>query len=423
MPITGPIPLPGSPLEAMFKGADLSSTMLDRIMRQRAQQQQLQQEALAEKNLNQYRMGSLEETKRHNTMTNQYNMGHLAIQRQAEARAQAQLPHILQHYKDVHGAALSDNKVKELKSNLVQRQYQDIMQSYNQNQPQQANQPNQQLGDVMRPIFEKNYQFTPIQGGQQPNQPQQNPQEQQQSTVPQESVITQGNPNLSYLDRAAGTELGSPLKHHYQNGYVYTEYPSGKITATKSPVSETAKESSQQKLSAKEQYDIRRENRKETQKLNTHLTELVKYMKTMRHMQDLLSENPNMTGLWPFIKHKARQSNQPQGEFQSGAVNLQTKMTKQMSERGGAGAARIVAAGKPDIGQSLEFNQGALNQMFEGAIEDFNEAKKEWENLNPGVEFPYSIEDILSTKGNTKATEGKKVKKYKMVNGELQEIK
>ena len=138
MPITGPIPLPGSPGESFFQGASNTQNILSKILEGRQAQQKLAQTALANQQLNNYRMKELAQTATANTQFNNYRMGQLAISKQTEKRQQDLMPYLIQQYKDVHGGKISENAINAMKAGIAQHTYDQVMGTNQGAQPQSS---------------------------------------------------------------------------------------------------------------------------------------------------------------------------------------------------------------------------------------------------------------------------------------------
>jgi hypothetical protein len=75
--------------------------------------------------------------------TQAYQEGLLDIHRQAEKRAQDELPHLITKYEDEHGKAVTESEEEKMKLALQRKHFENIMKSYNEagTTPQQATAP------------------------------------------------------------------------------------------------------------------------------------------------------------------------------------------------------------------------------------------------------------------------------------------
>jgi len=374
--------------------------------------------------MNQYRQGQLQ-LGQGNLAVNQGNLAvhqsNANIQRMAEQRAQEMMPYLQQQYKDQHNKAIPANKMAALKSFIAQKQFDSIMGQMNGGNnsqqtppPQQNTQPPNEMGspnpnvslqDVMQPIMQPNYgsQVQPQPNVNQVPQPQ--PEQQSKSGSPsqqgqqEEIELRPANKGSEFADKFVGTELGGKLKNQYKNGYMYTEYPSGRVTVKKMPEgvgAESPADKRRETFELRDQLAINKENRKKFEDNKKYTKQLIPYMKTIASLKDILDKNPNLTGLSTSLFHKAKQARNPAlGTFTSGALALQTAATKELSNVGGSRAAGIVSAAKPDISNNVPFNQGVLKDLTRKTVASFLEAKREAEEL--GKEFPYKLENIYKT--------------------------
>lgn len=422
------------PGDTLRKAYEPFNNMLQKLMEQKVQREQLAEQARAHNLTHQYNMGSLAETTRAHNLTHQYNMGHLAIQRAAENRAQSMVPYLRQQYEDTHKRRMSDNQVAKLKADLAQREYENIINSIGNNnngnnpnnisqQQEQQKQPYNKLSEIMPTFFNtssspqannNNMQYTPIanQGnfqaspmGQQQQeqlQPSQQQQDQEGQEEPKETLVRPPRPGEEFKDKMVGSQIfggKNGLKNIYKDGYIFTEYPSGKIT--KIPEKGLEKGKGADKfglLSEKEQIQIRQENRKKTDKIIDLSKHIHKDMRTIGKMINLMEKHPDLTGVTvPLTKKIGLTRKKEIGEFNDMALDLQKSSTKELSSRGGYGAAQIVQASKPNIRNSSQENLGLLNSLKSKYINSFLEMKKDYEELNPGKEYPDKLENYFKT--------------------------
>jgi hypothetical protein len=469
MPITGPIPLPQSGADAFFNGATQTQNILSKILAGRQNQEKLQQSGLANKQLNDYRMGSLAQTGRANEQLNTYRMGELAIRRKAEARANQLAPYVIQQYKDIHGGRVDENTIKHLKALVDQHAYDQAvkeMEAQNQNgapenaqpqnpdmaQPEGNGQPS--LQDIMQPIFSSSFtpHSVPIEGMQsqvkrntyrpdlnvqdspvfnefpqnqmapeaqsmQPNQQQNSPQNMPEQ--PKEIVLRPSRKGTELQDKLAGTDLGKPLKYTYgKDGWVYTEYPGGKVTAVQNPmVGGKGGTSEKESPDIKRQKDIeskialekekgkikesaveKKSNEKASVENAKEIKALIPHMKAISTLESIAQKKPKLSGKGTaFAKFVGMTKDPDVGRFSNAALDIQALKAKDISSRGSVGAANIVKGGKPDIGNSMEFNIGAIKDTKSRMVDAFMELKDEYEKLHPNQQFPHQLENVYKT--------------------------
>lgn len=95
-----------------------------------------------------------------------------------------------------------------------------------------------------------------------------------------------------------------------------------------------------------------------------------------KELQDLLKENPNLTGFWPGVAVATRRSSNPKlAAFQEKVTKLQAALGRLASQRGGAAVTNWAAGGKPHPGNAGKYNLG----MIESGLQDL---KREYANVN-----------------------------------------
>lgn len=94
MAVTGPIPLPQTGMGALLDSANDMRKFWASIQQGQQRNRQLDQ-------------------------TQEYNKNHFDLQRQAEARAQKLMPHLIQQYEDVHGKRMSDKEANDYYMRLI----------------------------------------------------------------------------------------------------------------------------------------------------------------------------------------------------------------------------------------------------------------------------------------------------------------
>jgi len=410
------IPLPGANMETFFKGGEYAQSMIDSMLQNRQKNEALQQQKLEAQQMNQYRMGSLKEETRHHDQTNAYNMGHLGIMRMAENRAQQLLPGLLQKAKDEHGISVSESKVKELKANIAQHEYNQIMNSINGQQGQDQEQPQQpqqydKLASTMPSMFgsNENLGYTPIPGRQpgiqpgmqQPNQqgqPSQS-QRQQQPEIPEppkEFIVKKGRPGYELQDKMAGSSNfgnGKGLKNTHGKDYIDTEYPSGKIVRTMIPKGE---DTSDQKLDDKMKRSIQaanekadyKDNLKQSGAVKKNITSVFGMADDVIKMKEIFNRRKNLTG--PSVHYSKKlglSSDKDIGKLMALTGDYQGKVSAYNTARPGVGSLKWAATVKPDIYNQQSLNEGMVDEGLEKYRDQLKSEGREYKRLT-GEDHP-----------------------------------
>lgn len=432
------IPMPDSPGSSLLKGLDTGSSMMARMMqpvieRERMKQQQAQ-------------------------FVQDY-----ALKKQAEGRANALMPYMVQQYQDTHKTALNDQQMKALYTGLMQ----DAMKNGGA-MPSSTGIPGTAppMGGGSQPAPAPGGMAPPSADGSTPQPgvappesggmpPQGNAPAQiggqpnvtgtlpvggqapapapigQPTNVPnlagaQEQEVRPGNPKLARLDAVAGLIPGVPKAvQHITNGIIYTTYPSGRMTAQKV---EGAQSPGEKTVSAREASKIR-----------DSATALVNSANLVNQGYDLLDNNPNLTGPGNVVSaipipfsggSKLNLSSKPElGEFTTVAGKLQAELGKYASQRGGVQAVKWAAGVKPSAFNSEGYNYGMFNGI-QKSIENDYKALNEQYKANTGQNLPVALPDMKTTRGKkgtgtgtatatTTGTGTGKIIKYKMINGQL----
>lgn len=369
---------------------------------------------------------------------------------QANARSQKILPYLLQKYKDEHGKAMDENAVAHLDRMVKEHQYNEIMKSIRGNGQMQtgekakkapAQQYNMQnLAAIMGPLLQPeaiNLQTPAGPKGMETgldqalNSPQQQPEMQNQEQMPEQAdglqettepqktqanvptasqipdggeiVVKPGRPGMDYLDKFAGTGMGfggkSALKTiQGKDGWLYTEYPSGKITASRNPMSsmaETPEQKSARQIQEKTQVAQNLENQKAASKLESSGYELNKLAARAIKIKNILEKNPDLTGWLPGMAFTTNMSKNPAlAELVQTAAKLQADMAKYGSQRGGAAVLKWAEKAKPSVYKQTSFNLGMVNSIIEDAINDFDEAATEYKRRT-GKKYPVKFPGMV----------------------------
>jgi len=395
----------------------------------------------------QQRGQELAETAKYHQGTLDISRGNLAIARQAEARAQKLLPYIMQEYKDVHGKNMSALEMQNLYNGLIK----DAL-SNNQPipmaQPSQAQIPTQEEPtsvpySPMRPMKEQTETGLPYTAINQQNIP---GMEQYQTlmqppstlSVPQraydqlatqptieqnaegEQIIRPGNPKLNNLDAIAGfpnSPIKSPsVQYDRKNGFIYTQYPSGKITRQKMegtdeqgiPYRETPQQKEERMVNTaariaakKDEIAIERENRKEAVKIENSVDPIIKSSNLVNEAISILKKNPNITGMKNYLGKKTKLSkNEELARLDTIFGKIQAEMSKYAAARPGAQSLKWAENIKANIFNTNKYNLGMLEQMLTDSKNDYeyeNQRYMQKVNKKLPVNFPGSKENNIVT--------------------------
>lgn len=246
-----------------------------------------------------------------------------------------------------------------------------------------------------------------------PKQPQQNlnasqePTQKQLSGIPNnisemhnqlqsgQEVIIKGadSPQKELWDRVPGTTVMGikipDVKSNVVDGIRYDRYPSGKIVAQK--VGPNTEEKAEIALNAAERKEQAKANIKRSEDIKATMKMLQDYSHHVESLHELLEKNKNVSGLLSGYKTKFKAGSPEAAIFQSHATPMVGTLAKNISQRGGAVAAGIAQAGKPDIFQPHSYNVSMVNEQAKGVYTTYKNAKDEWEQLHPGKEFPYKL--------------------------------
>ncbi len=417
------IPMPESPGSSFLQGADTGSTLMTRMLQSRLEDERLKQQQ------------------------NQF-MQNLALQKQAQARAQSLMPYMIQQYQDQHRTAASEAKVKELYQSLIQ----DALNPQGGNistgggaprvpapmvpgMPPQAGgaQPNAAPG-AMPP---QGGGMTPQMGGTPPQAQGLPPQMgggmpptapglpapgagQPPMMLPptqgaadqgtgQEHELRAGNPRLSRLDAVAGLVPGIPKPvQHFSNGMIFTTYPSGRMTVQKVQGQQTP---GQLNVSAKEASKIR-----------DQATALANSANLVQQGYDLLDKNTDLTGIGSGAASMLNLSNNPElGKFTTVTGKLQAELGKYAASRGGIQAVKWAGSVKPSTWKPEDYNYGMFEGIQRNLMDDYNTLNQQYKAAT-GEDLPIPLPQMSrKQKSDAKgsATSGKVKKVWKLVNGEL----
>lgn len=220
----------------------------------------------------------------------------------------------------------------------------------------------------------------------------------------QEIVVKRGDPNLEKLDHLAGLGIvpGMPKvsTHYAPNGNVITRYPSGKVTVQNLAAPGTEKETPQQRQQRETQTKIDvatgTDNAKTASKLVTSGRELSSLVNRAKKIQDLLSENPGLTGwLQGGMASLNLSQSKKLAEFDQTTRKLQADMGRYGSVRGGAQVLKWAERAKPGTYKSTDYNLGMVKSILDDAKEDYVEMSREYKDRT-GKDFPVEFPEIKS---------------------------
>ncbi len=387
------IPNTSSGIDTLLKGVDTGSGMFARLMQPVVQREQLAQQQ------------------------NQF-IQNLALQKQAQNRAQALLPYMIQQYQDAHKTAQSEADFKNIYRNVIKDAFNPNVQT--------ATSPQLTAQTAQAPVSGNPVNIAPPvpgAGGETPipgvtptvaNPIATTAGVMPQGASPQEQELRAGNPRLTKLDAIAGLVPGIPKPDQkVSNGMIITTYPSGRVTVQ------------QISGSAGQTPGERNVTAKEASKLRDQATALVNSANLVQQGYDLLDNNEDLTGIGSGLSSKFNLSDDPAlGQFTAVTGKLQAELGKYAASRGGIQAVNWASSVKPSSWKPEDYNYG----MFEGIQKNL---KDDYETLNTqykaatGQDLPVPLppmtrKDKSGKSSTTTGSTGEKVKKkWKFVNGEL----
>ncbi len=449
--------MPESPGKSLLQGLDTGSTLMTRMMAPILERERLKQQQ------------------------QQFAQNYI-LHKQAQDRANQLMPYMIQQYQDTHKTAASEAQMKDLYHNLVKEALnspggssppgaqgmpgqgagnpnsgmsfdaqgnnivaspQEIDQIANRgagNAPQ--NSPLPQIGAAppqmggMPPQMPQmggapngmpNAAPNAMPNGNQPPMAPPPPMPANQGMAqPGEHELRPGNPRLAKLDSVAGLVPGIPKPTtHFQNGMVFTTYPSGRMTVQKMQGMNTV---SQETPEARQKREVETkiaatqgvEDRKAASKLQTSGRELQSLVNRAQKVEKLLNDNPDLTG---FVKGGLASLNLSESkklaEFDQTTRKLQADMGRYGSQRGGAQALKWAEKSKPGTYKTVDYNKGMIKSILDDAKNDYDEMAQEYKDRT-GKEYPIKFPEMPATPKGEAETGGKKVKKvWKLVNGQL----
>ena len=100
------------------------------------------------------------------------------------------------------------------------------------------------------------------------------------------------------------------------------------------------------------------------------------------------------TGITKTLAGKLGWGSEKLGSFNERSLRLQTQMARSLSQRGGVGAAKIVASGKPSSWKSTSENLGITGAYAERINNEFDLLNKEYKNIT-GKDLPYTLPEYV----------------------------
>ena len=131
----------------------------------------------------------------------------------------------------------------------------------------------------------------------------------------------------------------------------------------------------------------------------------------------LLEENPSLTGYKAGFKSLLNKPGKKVSELIEKSGNLQSAIGRLASQRGGAAVLKWAEKVKPSVWKDVESNKGMTKSIIEDTMNDFQEAKDEYESLT-GKSYPIKMPKMKSTSAST----GKMVKVRDKETGEVKEM-
>ncbi len=405
------IPMPESPGKSLLQGLDTGSSMMSRIMQPVIERERMKQQQA------------------------QFAQDYI-LKKQAQDKANALMPYMIQQYQDVHKTAVNEQQLKAIYNGIMQNAMKQAAMRQGGGAgappvpaplpgmtPQTGGeQPNASSGGISpQPGAMPNAAPGLPAGGQEPVAPpmaQGMPNQNMQGS--QEYELRAGRPELSQLDAVAGLlpMVPKPVQH-FSNGMIFTTYPSGRMTA--------------QKVQGAQLPGERTVSAKEASKIRDQATALVNSANLVQQGYDLLDNNDNLTGPGnvmsaipiPFSGgSKINLSNNPElGKFNTVTGKLQAELGKYAASRGGVQAVKWAASVKPSAFNPEDYNYGMFDATQESLKNDYNALNEQYKAAT-GQELPIKLPDVKSSRARkgkaTETTTGKgKVTKWKMTGGQL----
>lgn len=410
------IPMPESPGSSLLQGLNTGSTMMSRIMQPVIERERLKQQQ------------------------DQFAQNYV-LQKQAQGRAQALMPYMIQQYQDTHRTAASEADMKDIYRNLLKEALAGGTGGGQPGMPTGGAAPGQppmvpgmppQAGGVpgQAPAQEPNAQQQggmpqmPPQIGATPNAaaglpdmatPPVPPANVDTALAGQEHELRAGNPRLAKLDSVAGLVPGIPKPvQHINNGMVFTTYPSGRMTVQKVTGS------------AGQTPGERNVSAKEASKIRDQATALVNSANLVQQGYDVMDEHPDLTGIGTGIANKFNLSNKKGlGKFINVTGKLQAELGKYASSRGGIQAVKWAQSVKPSEWKPEDYNYDMFDAIQTNLNDEYNTLNQQYKAAT-GQDLPIPLPKV-TRKGGKKAEgsgaetgAGKgKVTKWKLTGGQL----
>ena len=147
---------------------------------------------------------------------------------------------------------------------------------------------------------------------------------------------------------------------------------------------------------AKEQNKL---NIKQAQKLKDQARDLQLAGVDIDGIHDILTGPDSLgTGITKTLVGKLGWGSEKLGAFNERALRLQSQMTKALSSRGGVGAAKIVAGGKPSTWKSTSENIGITEAYADRIKNEFDLLNQEYKGIT-GKNLPYTLPEYVHNIG------------------------
>lgn len=175
------------------------------------------------------------------------------------------------------------------------------------------------------------------------------------------AVVTKGDASKAQFDKLAGLRLGPTLtipkiqSIGTQNGIQFTQYPSGKVVATK------LGPSTQETEQFKSNVDQSQTNEESAQKLASMVDDAQKSLA-------ILKRNPNATGVIKGLSSDLHLSNDPDNAtLRTNFGNIQAGATSLLNQKGAVGAINWAGTVKPNILNPAPYNIAQLQAVIDHA--------------------------------------------------------
>lgn len=142
----------------------------------------------------------------------------------------------------------------------------------------------------------------------------------------------------------------------------------------------------------------------EAKKIREEAEDLSKTYGYVRELQRLMKENPNLTNPVTGFAAKFGIGNEAGGRFNALSLKLQAELARQISQRGGKGAAELAALGKTNLSNLPAYNNGVLASLEKDLRLNLSRYAQRHKQLT-GKELPYNFDQTNTATSGVPASE------------------